>query len=146
MTRQPHLYDAATATVTSRQATLFDPNDVAAGDCPLTCRTCDRPMVRTASGYLCCPAGHGKLIDEGATDRAPDQDDQDGADLDDVMGPTRSAHLPWPRYAWMVACRHRRRAAFYQIPPCTCGACMYSAARRIDGARKDRGRFTHQGE
>jgi hypothetical protein len=129
------LYDAATATVTSRQATLFDPNDVAAGDSPLKCCTCHRPMVRTDSGYLCCPAGHGRLIDERATDRGSDQDDHDAADLDDGMGPTRSAHLPWRRFARMVARRHRRRAAFYRMPPCTCGACTYAAARRADSVR-----------
>jgi hypothetical protein len=84
-------------------------------------------MLRTESNFLCCPGGHGKLIDEGATDRGPDQDDHNAAALDDGMGPTKSVHLPWPRYARIVARRHRRRAAFYRMPPCTCGACMHAA-------------------
>jgi hypothetical protein len=70
------LYDDSTATVISRQTTLFDPNDVTAGDSHLTC---GRPMVRTESGYLCCPAGHGRLIDEGIPE--PDQDDDLAASL-----------------------------------------------------------------
>lgn len=64
MTYQPHLYDDLTATVTSRQGRLFDPQDVAAGDSHLTCCTCGRPMVRTGSGYLCCPKGCGRLLEE----------------------------------------------------------------------------------
>jgi hypothetical protein len=72
MTQQPHLWDTSTATITSRQPRLFDPNAVEAGDTPLVCCTCGRPMVRTESGYLCCPAGHGKLIAEEVEDGDPD--------------------------------------------------------------------------
>ena len=135
MTRQPHLYDDATATVTSRQATLFDPNDVAAGDSALTCCTCGRPMVRTESGFLCCPAGHGKLIGEGATGEPDDPDD--GDQDDDGMGPTMAAHLPWERYARIVARCHRRRAAFYRMAACQCCACRFT--RRLGD------RFTQAG-
>lgn len=124
MTRQPHLYDDATATVTSRQARLFDPNAAEAGDSALTCCTCGRAMVRTESGFLCCPAGHGKLLDEGATGEPDDQDD--GDQDDNGMGPTMAAHLPWDRYARIVARRHRRRAAYYRMPACQCGACRFT--------------------
>jgi hypothetical protein len=125
VTRQPHLYDDATATLTSRQATLFDANDAAACDSALTCCTCDRPMVRTESGFLCCPTGHGKLIDKGATG---EPDDQDHCDQDEYgMGPTMAAHLPWDRYARTVARRHRRRAAYYRMPACRCGACRITS-------------------
>src|SRR5262249_27499642 len=111
VTRQPHFYDDTTATITSRQATLFDPNDVAAGDSLLTCCTCGRPMVRTASDYLCCPAGHGKLIDERATE--PDDEEQDvnrGADR-------------WAIEAALIAERHAARTAWLAWEPCECGAC-----------------------
>ena len=117
MTRQPHLYDDSTATVTSRQATLFNPNNAAAGDSPLTCCTCGRPMVRTESGYLCCPAGHGKLIDEGATAGDVDQDDGDHAD-------------DWPDVAAIVAEQHAARAKWLGHPECNCGACRFTRRQR----------------
>lgn len=64
MTHQPHLWDDSTATITSTQAKLFDPNDVAAGDTDLSCSECGRLLVRTGSGYLVCPLGHGRLLEE----------------------------------------------------------------------------------
>jgi len=93
-------------------------------------------MVRTESGYLCCPTGHGKLIDEGATDEADDEDE--GDQDDDGMGPTMAAHLPWERYARIVARCHRRRAAFYRMPACKCGACRFTRCLRS--------RFTQGGD
>jgi hypothetical protein len=108
------LYDDSTATVTSREATLFDPYDVAAGDSPVTCGTCGRPMVRTESGCLCCPAGHGRLIDEGVPE--PNQDDESEA------GPAD----PWERYAAAVARRHAKRARWLGWQTCRCGACRFT--------------------
>jgi hypothetical protein len=111
------LYDSATATVRSRQATLFDPNAVEAGDSALTCCTCGRQMVRTESGYLCCPVGHGRLIDEGVIE--PDQDDEDES------GPADQ----WERYAAAVARQHDNRSRWLGWRPCQCGACRFT--RRV---------------
>jgi hypothetical protein len=107
------LYDNATATITSRQATLFDPNDVSAGDSPLTCCTCGRPMVRTDSGFLCCTAGHGKLIDEGAMAADREDEGQDDGDR-------------WEFEAAVIAHRHDRRARWLDHPACQCGACRFT--------------------
>jgi hypothetical protein len=112
------LYDDSTATFTSRQATLFNPNNAAAGDSPLTCCTCARLMVRTESGYLCCPAGHGRLIDEGVPE--PDQDDENVAGLADA----------WEQYAAAVARRHAKSARWLGWRPCRCGACRFTRRAR----------------
>jgi hypothetical protein len=114
MTHQRHLYDSATATIRSRQPTLFDPNAVEAGDSALTCCTCGRPLVRTESGYLCCSAGHGRLIDESVTEPDEDEEDEEG-----------SAD-PWERYAPAVARRHAKRTEWLGWEPCECGACRFT--------------------
>jgi hypothetical protein len=77
MTRQPDLFAKMLARVRSRQLRLFDPADVAAGDCGLACGECGRLLVRTASSYLCCPAGHGRLLAE------VDDRDRSGSWFDD---------------------------------------------------------------
>lgn len=59
MTTQPNLFAPWSDTAT-RQAELFEHNS----EVGLTCDLCDRPLVRTASGFLACPAGHGKLREE----------------------------------------------------------------------------------
>lgn len=58
MTTQPRLWGHADTT--TRQARLFDepPEDTG-----LSCGQCGEPLVRTASGFLCCPRGHGKLFE-----------------------------------------------------------------------------------
>jgi hypothetical protein len=67
MTRQASLYDPMLATVRTRQGELFTSAPAAVG---LRCPDCERHLVETESGYLCCPAGHGKLIPN-----VPDEDD-----------------------------------------------------------------------
>lgn len=116
MTRQPHLFDDCTATITTTQPGLFNPNAVEAGDSASTCRNCGRPMLRTESGFLCCPVGHGKLIDERGNEPEPED---------------------WPRFAARVAKRHQRDAAYYGFPPCECGACHFNAMSlaRLTGRR-----------
>src|SRR5262245_40094798 len=118
MTHQRHLYDRATATIRSRQATLFDPHAAEAGDSALTCCECGRLLVRIESGYLCCPAGHGRLIGEGSTEPEQDDEDQEARPAD-----------PWKRYAAAVARRHSKRARWLAWRPCQCGACRFT--RRV---------------
>lgn len=60
--KQLHLYDASTATVRSKQLTLWSEDDYQYTG--LSCATCGRRMVRTPSGYVACPAGHGRLLAE----------------------------------------------------------------------------------
>jgi hypothetical protein len=106
--RQPDLFSPMLARVTSQQGQLFDPQDARAGDSYRRCRECGAYLVRTESGFLCCPAGHGRLIDERGNE--PPAED-------------------WPRFAARVAKRHQRDAAYFRLPPCQCGACRYTAAR-----------------
>jgi hypothetical protein len=61
MTRQPSLYDPMCAAVRSRQGCLFDTDGPALSG--LSCVECGEPMERTPSGYLCCPKGHGRLLE-----------------------------------------------------------------------------------
>lgn len=63
MHKQPHLYDACTATIKSRQLRLFDPNAAEAGDSDLSCSVCGSYLIAT-DGYLACPRGHGRLVSE----------------------------------------------------------------------------------
>jgi hypothetical protein len=67
MTRQPDLYSPSLARIVSRQLRLFAESD--APDSDLACSVCGRLLVRTTSGYLCCPKGHGRLIAEEVDDR-----------------------------------------------------------------------------
>lgn len=77
MTKQPDLFAKMFARVRSRQLRLFDPEAVEAGDSDLACVECGRLLVRTESGYLCCPAGHGRLLVE------VDDRDRNGSWFDD---------------------------------------------------------------
>ena len=49
-----------------RQAELFDETNAADSD--LGCQVCGDLLVRTESGFLCCPNGHGKLLIEAVED------------------------------------------------------------------------------
>lgn len=71
MHKQPDLFSPSLATVHASQPSLFDPNAVEAGDTNLACVQCGRLLVRTGSGYLCCPCGCGKLLEE-RTDPEPE--------------------------------------------------------------------------
>lgn len=79
MTRQPHLFDASTATVRTRQGQLFEDGRRESG---LSCE-CGEPLVRTQGGFWCCPRGHGRLH-ELAND--PARWEGDDADLFDGVG------------------------------------------------------------
>lgn len=67
MTKQPDLFRPMCATVRTKQPTLFadGPRESA-----LSCGQCGRPLIRTPTGFLCCPAGCGRLI-EAVDDAAP---------------------------------------------------------------------------
>ncbi len=45
----------------ARQRTLFEEGP---RETSLSCCECGQPLVETQSGFLCCPAGHGKLLAE----------------------------------------------------------------------------------
>ena len=77
MTRQPDLFSPCLAHVSSRQGRLFDANGPPLS--ALSCVTCGQPLVRTPSGYLACPRGHGKLLTEAIDNGAPS-----GLRLDDA--------------------------------------------------------------
>ncbi len=47
---------------TTRQPGLFDQDGPEVSD--LACASCGELLVRTQSGYLACPRGHGRLISE----------------------------------------------------------------------------------
>lgn len=52
----------------------------------LRCETCDTYLWRTQNGYLCCPFGHGGLIEQ--QDEPPEVDEAslfDASDLDTGM-------------------------------------------------------------
>lgn len=57
MVKQPDLFRPMLAATACRQGELFERSSEAAPECP-----CGRPMVVTPSGYLTCPAGHGRLL------------------------------------------------------------------------------------
>ncbi len=73
MHTQHDLFRPACGRSHHRQARLFDPNGVEAGDCGIACEACGAFLVRTDS-HLCCPNGHGKLV-EMASAAAPADDD-----------------------------------------------------------------------
>lgn len=54
------------ATTTAHQAELFDTDGPELS--ALSCDCCGEPMERTPSGYLCCPRGHGRLIEVASDD------------------------------------------------------------------------------
>lgn len=58
MTRQPNLFTGF-ADTRARQPSLFAGQPV---ESERQCAECGKRLIETASGYLCCPAGHGKLV------------------------------------------------------------------------------------
>ena len=59
--RQPDLFGAGRAQTFGRQGDLFQGQNL---DSALRCCECGEYLVRTDSGYLACPEGHGKLLCE----------------------------------------------------------------------------------
>jgi hypothetical protein len=59
---QPDLFSPMLARSHHRQAQLFDQASAIDADSDLTCIECGAKLVRT-DGYLCCPSGHGRLIE-----------------------------------------------------------------------------------
>jgi hypothetical protein len=72
MTRQDDLFDPMCATHRTRQGRLFDTDGPRA--MWLRCQVCGRFLERTPSGYLACPAGHGRLLREAESDPQPADD------------------------------------------------------------------------
>jgi hypothetical protein len=58
MTEQPHLFDSD-RDVRTVQRGLFDGKPI---ELDRHCADCGRRLIVTASGWACCPAGHGKLL------------------------------------------------------------------------------------
>jgi len=59
MTTQPALFPGDPPSTRCKQRGLFDDKPVEA---ELTCAECGRRLIVTASGFLACSAGHGKLV------------------------------------------------------------------------------------
>jgi hypothetical protein len=62
MNVQRDLFHRMCARVQARQGELFAPGEDERSNVP--CGECGECLVRTPSGWLCCPRGHGKLIYE----------------------------------------------------------------------------------
>ena len=60
MTTQPDLFASCLAEPQGGQLALFD--FTGPPESSRTCAECGEQLVRTPSGYLCCPKGHGKLL------------------------------------------------------------------------------------
>jgi hypothetical protein len=69
-TRQSGLFGGPCAEVRSRQLELIE-LDGHGRESDLSCDQCGAAMVETASGYLCCPNGHGKLNLDGQRQSTP---------------------------------------------------------------------------
>jgi hypothetical protein len=112
------MFEPMLATVRGRQGELFaEPDEPATS---LRCEECGRLLVRTPSGYLACPRGHGKLLTEAVTEPEGDEDDDE---------PT-PPH-PWPVEARLIAKRHAARDNWHgRRWHCRCGACRRA---RLDG-------------
>ncbi len=61
--KQSDLFQPMLAKTYGHQADLFQDNGA---EVDIHCETCGEYMVRTESGYVTCPKGHGKLLEEGA--------------------------------------------------------------------------------
>jgi hypothetical protein len=57
MTEHPHLFDRG-SDVHTVQRGLFDGKPI---ELEPRCAACGRRLIVTATGWACCPAGHGKL-------------------------------------------------------------------------------------
>ena len=91
------------------QGELFN-QPAADADSDRRCHECQSFLVRTASGFLCCPRGHGKLIEE-ATSSANEP----------------CMPRPWPVAAAETARLHAGNARWlYGRWRCICGACRYT--------------------
>jgi hypothetical protein len=102
------------ARVVAQQGQLFDPADGPGS--PHRCQ-CGDYLELTASGYLACPKGHGKLLTEPPA--AETADEWDGAD-DDESIPAWN----WSRQARRIAKRHARPDNWHgRRWHCQCGAC-----------------------
>jgi hypothetical protein len=62
VTKQPDLFTPMCAAHRTRQGRLFDTDGPA--DSALCCGACGRPLTPTPFGSLCCPRGHGRLVEE----------------------------------------------------------------------------------
>ena len=61
VTTQPDLFHRMLGKMYGKQGELFPDRGVETG---LSCTECGEPMVRTTSGWVTCPHGHGKLLKE----------------------------------------------------------------------------------
>jgi len=74
MHKQSDLFRPFLAETFAHQADLFPDRS---RESALACEQCGRYLIETASGYLCCPRGHGRLK---IAEQAP-ADTMDDADL-----------------------------------------------------------------
>lgn len=72
MHSQGDLFRPMCATHHTTQGRLFDLDGPAESD--LACQQCGEYLVRTQSGYLCCPEGCGRLIEATVPRGTPDQE------------------------------------------------------------------------
>lgn len=72
MNTQPTFFGHANTR--TRQPRMFD--DAGPAESNLSCE-CGEPLTRTPSGFLCCPLGHGKLMEAANDPRRWDGDDAD---------------------------------------------------------------------
>jgi hypothetical protein len=115
--RQPDLFSPALARQFHRQAELFDQAAATDADSDIACSACGAFLVRTVSGFLCCPRGHGKLL----TEAVPDPEAVE-AETDDVE--------PWPVEALAIAKQHAKRDRWlWGRSRCICGACRFTRGR-----------------
>jgi hypothetical protein len=102
-----------------RQGDLFDEGAATDADSNLRCTVCQSFLVRTASGYLCCPRGHGKLLTKAVDDSEPAKDIEPAEDC-----------KPWPVQAHAVAKLHAKRETWlWGRWRCICGACRLTRSR-----------------
>ena len=112
MTKQGDLFRSMCATVRTAQPELFE---VGGRSSALRCEQCGEHLEHTASGFIACPRGHGKLMDPHtvAWRAQARQDDDQGEPVD-----------TWPDDARRIAARHRDSARYLAEPwTCECAAC-----------------------
>jgi hypothetical protein len=119
MHRQPDLFSPMLARSHHRQGELFDQAAATDADSGLRCARCQSFFVRTTSGYLCCPRGHGKLLAEAVEDHEPAEDTEPAEDC-----------RPWPVQAHALAKRLAKRDQWlWGRWRCICGACRFTRSR-----------------